>query len=141
MELFKHFKILDGVYILSLLSLAAIALYTPWITIPIEAGINFINQNAVSIVISLVIFLIALFFVDDKLSAVIAALGSLFALAYIVFQFFAMGGFTMNLPMIDSDNIFDFIYYGTYTFIGASFVNLIISILIFRRDDDDEDTE
>ena len=138
MELFKNYKILDGIYVLSLLSLAITALYTPWITIPIEAGINFINQNAVSIVVSLVIFLIALFFVDDKLSAVIAALGSLFALVYIIFQFFAMGGFSMNLPMIDSDNMFDFISYGVYTYMAISGVNLIISILIFRRRDDED---
>lgn len=138
MEILKIFKVLDSLYIISLIILVVISVYTPWITIPIEAGIQFINQNAVSIVISLVIFLIALFFVDDKLSAIIAALGCLFALSYIVYQFFAMGGLTITLPMLEGEKMIDYVYYGTYTFIGFSFITLIISILIFRREDDEE---
>lgn len=136
MEIFKNFNFIDISYLVSIVLIGASALYMPWISIPITNGFNFINENAVSIVITLAIFLFALFFVDDKLSALISAAVSIFAVIYILFQFFSMGGFTMNLPMIESDNIFNFTSYGLYVFLVSSAILISLSTIIFRRNDE-----
>lgn len=138
MELFKNFELLDALYLSSLAIMFISAVYMPWTNLPITGGIEFLNNNAVSIVIVMMIFLFALFFVDDKLSALLNALFVFLALAFIIFHFFNFGGFVLDRPMLEEGaRWFDYLNYGPFVFSITSIISVVISYLVFAREDEE----
>ena len=125
------------VYAISLIILFYSVAFMSWTELPITGGISFIDENLSYITIAVLIFTFALFFVDDKLSALITGTFILLALGYIIFHFFNFGGLIIDREMTQGGYLSSYFDYGFLVYMITSLFTLISSIIVFRRDDEE----
>ncbi|MFT4244447.1 MAG: hypothetical protein ACMXYB_03260 [Candidatus Woesearchaeota archaeon] len=112
-------------------------LFMPWTDLPITGGIELINDNLLFFSVPFLIFFLALFFVDDKLTALLNGVYVSLALLFILFHFFNFGGIFLDRSMIGEALIFEYMNYGVYMFTFTAIISIIISYYIFNREEEE----
>ncbi|MCH8519717.1 MAG: hypothetical protein LAT82_03090 [Nanoarchaeota archaeon] len=136
MNLSKKYNEVDGLFLLSILIMLAAILFMPWTDLPITGGIEFINENLLFFSVPFLMFFFALFFVDDKLSALLNGGYVVLALLFILFHFFNFGGIYLSRSMVEDALTFEYMDYGVFVFTFTAIISATISYYIFKRDDE-----
>ena len=138
MNLLGKYNEVDGLFLLSIIIMLSAVLFMPWTDLPITGGIEFINENLLFFSVPFLIFFFALFFVDDKLAALLNGIYTTIALLFIAYHFFNFGGIYLDRSMVEDALTFEYMNYGVFVFTFTAIISATISYYIFKREEEEK---